>query len=267
MILPQRILGSTELKVSAVGLGTTKLGRNTNVKYPHNFEIPDNKQVLNLLAMAQDLNINLIDTAPSYGIAENRLGQLLQGQRQKWIIIGKAGEDYENQQSSYNFTKEHILESIKCSLKRLRTDYIDMLLIHSDGDDENIINNYDVFGTLSLAKKQGLIRYYGMSTKTVAGGLLTLKHSDAAMIMYNPINIEELPVITAAHEMRKGILIKKSLASGHIDKINNENPVQAAMDFIFKEPGVGSVIFGTINQQHLKTNTQCVSNVLMNSNY
>jgi len=174
--------------------------------------------------------------------------------------MGKAGEDYDNQESSYNFTKEHIIDSIQRSLKRLRTDYIDLLLIHSDGDDENIINNYDVFGTLSLAKKQGLIRYYGMSTKTVAGGLLTLKHSDAAMIMYNPINTEELPVITAAHEMRKGILIKKALASGHINKINSSNPVQTAMDFIFKEPGISSVILGTINPQHLKTNVQCVLN-------
>jgi len=266
MILPQCILGSTELKVSAVGLGTTKLGRNTDVKYPHNFEIPDDKQVLNLLAMAQDLNINLIDTAPAYGTAEERLGKLLQGQRQKWVIVGKSGEDYEKQQSLYNFTKEHILESIKRSLKRLRTDYIDLLLIHSDGDDENIITNYDVFGTLSLAKKQGLIRYYGMSTKTVAGGLLTLKHADAAMVMYNPINTEELPVITAAHAMHKGILVKKALASGHIDKISNNNPVQTAMDFIFKEPGVSSVILGTINPLHLKANVQCAANALGENN-
>jgi aryl-alcohol dehydrogenase-like predicted oxidoreductase len=262
MTLPHRLLGSTELKVSAVGLGTTKLGRNTDVKYPHSFEIPDDKQVLNLLAMAQDLNINLIDTAPAYGTAEERLGKLLQGQRQKWVIVGKSGENYDNQKSSYNFTKEHILESIKRSLQRLRTDYIDLLLIHSDGDDVNIINNYDVFGTLDLAKKQGLIRYSGMSTKTVAGGLLTLQYSDAAMVMYNPLNTEELPVITAAHEMHKGILVKKALVSGHIDKINNQNPVQTAMDFIYKEPGVSSVILGTINPQHLKTNVQCAARSL-----
>lgn len=262
MILPQRILGSTELKVSAVGLGTTKLGRNTDVKYPHSFELPDDKQALDLLAMTQDLNINLIDTAPAYGEAEQRLGKLLQGQRQRWIIVGKAGEDYENQESIYNFTKEHIIKSIQRSLKHLRTDYIDLLLIHSNGDDENIINNYDVFGTLALAKKQGLIRYYGMSTKTVAGGILALKNSDAAMVMYNPINTEELPVIRAAQEMQKGILIKKALASGHIDKIGNENPVQTAMDFIFKEPGVSSVVLGTINPQHLKANVQCVLNSL-----
>lgn len=262
MILPQLILGSTELKVSAVGLGTTKIGRNTDVKYPNTFEIPDDKQVLNLLSTAQDLNINLLDTAPAYGEAEQRLGKLLQGQRQRWVIVGKAGEDYNNQKSTYNFTQDHIIKSIQRSLNRLRTDYIDLLLIHSDGNDEGIINNYDVFGTLSLAKKQGLIRYYGMSTKTVAGGLLTLQHSDVAMVMYNPINSEELPIIQAAHAMHKGILIKKALASGHINKLATENPVQAAMDFICKEPGVSSVILGTINPQHLKDNTQCVINAL-----
>ncbi len=262
MILPQHILGSTDLKVSTIGLGTTKLGRNTDVKYPNSFELPTDKEVLNLLSLSQDLNINLIDTAPAYGEAEQRLGKLLQGQRQRWIIVGKAGEDYENQQSTYNFTKEHIIKSIQQSLKRLKTDYIDLLLIHSNGDDENIINNYDIFGTLSLAKQQGLIRYYGMSSKTVAGGILTLQNSDAAMVMYNPINTEELPVITAAHEMRKGILVKKALASGHIDKINNTNPVQTAMDFILNEPGVSSVVMGTINPLHLKANVQCALNAL-----
>src|SRR6185503_2135556 len=108
MTLPLRKLGSTDLLVSPVGLGTTKLGRNTDVKYPHSFTLPSDTEVANLLSCARDLNINLIDTAPAYGISEERLGKHLSGQRDRWVIVGKAGEEYANQQSSHNFSREHI---------------------------------------------------------------------------------------------------------------------------------------------------------------
>lgn len=257
MQLPQRQLGSTDLHVSILGLGTVKLGRNTDVKYPHTFELPDDKQAADLLSLAQDLNINMLDTAPAYGNSEERLGSLLKGKRDKWVIVGKAGEEYAKQQSTYNFTRAHILESIKRSLKNLQTEYIDLLLIHSNGDDEYIINNFDVFNTLQDAKQQGLIRYSGMSTKTELGGLLTLKHSDVAMVTYNPVTTEEVAVIDMAERSNKGILIKKAFASGHLNKFGDENPVQTAMDFIFERPGVTSIILGTINPKHLMENVEC----------
>lgn len=256
MNLPKRQLGNTDLFVSTLGLGTVKIGRNTDIKYPENFNIPEDKDVINLLAQAKDFGINLIDTAPAYGTSEVRLGNLLQGQRHEWVIVGKAGEDYENKQSTYNFTRKHILESIKRSLKNLKTDYIDALLIHSDGNDMDIINNFDVFNTLDDAKQQGLIRYSGMSTKTVDGGILALQHSDMAMVMYNPIETAELPVIEKAHEWNKGILVKKAFASGHLQKFKEEDPVARALEFILNTQGVSSVILGTINPAHLHQNVQ-----------
>ncbi len=262
MSLLQRKLAGTDLHVSPVGLGTVKFGRNTDVKYPSGFNIPDDKQAANLLSLAQELNINLLDTAPAYGDSEARLGKLLQGQRDRWVIVGKAGEDYIQQSSVYNFTRDHILNSIKNSLQKLKTDYIDILLIHSDGNDEHIINTSDVFETLNFAKREGLIRYSGMSTKTVAGGLLTLQHADVAMVMYNPTATEELPVIKAATVAEKGILVKKAFASGHLNKFVGENPVQTALDFIFAESGVGSVILGTINPDHLVANVQAAISAL-----
>ena len=72
-----RHLGNTGIKVSPLGLGTVKLGRNQQVKYPHGFTLPDDKTVKELLALTWDLGINLIDTAPAYGNSEERLGALL----------------------------------------------------------------------------------------------------------------------------------------------------------------------------------------------
>lgn len=255
-MLPHKKLGSTDLMVSTLGLGTVKFGRNTDVKYPQQFNIPDDKHAADLLSLAKDCNINLLDTAPAYGSSETRLGKLLKSQRDSWVIVGKAGEDYHNQQSTYNFERNHIINSIKTSLQRLQTNYIDLLLIHSDGNDEHIINNYDVFNTLDFAKQEGLIRYSGMSTKTVAGGILALQNSDVAMVMYNPDNTEELPVIEYAYAHNKGILIKKALGSGHFSA--SGNTLKSSMQFVLAQPGVGSVVIGTINPQHLIANVQTV---------
>ena len=89
-----RPLGSTGFDVSPLGLGTVKLGRDQGVKYPNGFTIPDDAQALALLNQARDLGINLLDTAPAYGISEERLGHLLQGQRDEWVIVSKVGEEF-----------------------------------------------------------------------------------------------------------------------------------------------------------------------------
>lgn len=263
MMLPQRKLGSTDLTVSALGLGTVKFGRNTDVKYPESFIIPDDQAAANILALARDLNINMLDTAPAYGNSEVRLGKLLHKQRHDWVIVGKAGENYINQQSVYDFTSTAIMNSIKHSLQNLKTDYIDLLLIHSDGNDEQIINEHEVFVTLDKAKQQGLIRYYGMSSKTAAGGLLTIANADVAMVMHNPTYNEEIAVIERAAETKKGILIKKAFASGHLNKIGDVDPIQTCMDYIFKNAGVGSIILGTINTEHLIENVRCANRALV----
>jgi aryl-alcohol dehydrogenase-like predicted oxidoreductase len=76
-----RPLKGTDLKVSPVGLGTVKFGRNEGVKYPTSFDIPDMDELSNLLALAKEIGINTLDTAPAYGLSEERLGELLKGQR------------------------------------------------------------------------------------------------------------------------------------------------------------------------------------------
>jgi len=142
--LDRRNLGQTGLSLSKIGLGTVKFGRNQGVKYPQSFALPDLELLRNLLEQARTLGINYLDTAPSYGLSEERLGELLLGQRKDWIIVGKVGEDFENGQSLYNFTGTHFESSLVRSLKRLRTDYVDVLLIHSDGSDLDILNNDDL---------------------------------------------------------------------------------------------------------------------------
>lgn len=249
-------LGQTGIKVSAMGLGTVKFGRTQGVKYPAAFELPDEKKLAELLEMAKQLGINLLDTAPAYGSSEERLGKLLKGQRNNWIISTKWGEEFIDGKSSFDFSKKAARHSIERSLRRLQTDWLDIVLVHSDGNDIALIEN-DVFDVLLRMKEQGLIRAFGMSVKTVEGGKRAVEDSDVVMVTCNPLATETLPVIAHAHVKKKGIFIKKMLASGHINRIQGDDPVQTAMDFIFHIPGVSSVIAGTINPQHLAHNVMC----------
>ncbi|WP_133491645.1 aldo/keto reductase [Alcanivorax sp. 24] len=248
-----RPLGDTGLTVSALGLGTVKIGRDQGVKYPSAFTIPDDQAVRELLALARDLDINLIDTAPAYGRSEERLGQLLTGRRD-WVIVSKVGEEFEKGESRFDFTPEHTIASVERSLRRLNTDYLDCVLIHSDGNDLDVLRQ----GTLEVLaelKRKGLIRAIGVSTKTVEGGLETLRRADVAMVTYNLAHDEERPVIDYAAEHGKGILIKKAFASGHLDA-GHADPVQASLDRVLGTPGVGAVIAGTVNPRHLKENVE-----------
>lgn len=253
-----RQLGSTALQVSEIGLGTVKFGRNADVKYPQPFSLPSDKALQELLSLALSLGINLLDTAPAYGSSEIRLGGLLKKQRHQWILSSKVGEEYQPNLSSFDFTASYINRRVEQSLKDLQTDYLDILLIHSDGRDKVIIEEYDVFRTVEKLKQRGLIRTFGMSTKTVEGGLLALQNADVVMSTYNPAYTDELPVLQAAEIQNKGILIKKALASGHLTSLAEKNPIHFALNFILMQKSVSSIIIGTINPSHLKECVDCL---------
>ena len=143
-----RKLGSTGLTISPIGLGTVKFGRDTGLKYPNTFRIPDAKSLLALLTQAAELGINFIDTAPAYGSSEKTLGKLLKQINSPWHICTKVGEYHINGQSHYDFSTKATETSIENSLRNLNTDALELVLVHSDGNDKNIIEQSDVFETL-----------------------------------------------------------------------------------------------------------------------
>lgn len=258
IILPRRRLGDTGLEVSCLGLGTVKFGRNQGVKYPSTFALPDDRSIRRILALCAQAGMNLIDTAPAYGSSEQRLGQLL-SKREQWLICNKVGEEFEAGESHFDFSAAHTRKSIERSLRRLRTDYLDIVLVHSNGEDEDIILHSDCFEALQRLRDEGLIRAFGMSTKTIAGGLLTVEHADVVMVTYNPSATADRVVIDAAHANNKGVLVKKALDSGHAvhsapEATQHLDPVRASMDFVFAHPGVASIVIGSITEKHLRDN-------------
>ncbi len=239
----QRRIG--QIKVSPLGLGTVKFGRNTDVKYPSAFDLPEIGVLADLLSLCRDLGINLLDTAPAYGESEARLGRLIRGSRTDWVLSSKVGEFYDGT-SHWDFSKEATLASIRTSLSRLGTDYLDIVLVHCPDDDMQVLEDTAVIETLSTLRQQGSIRYIGASTKSVEAGLFALETMDLVMVSYNPENVEQLPVIARAHALEKPVLVKKALSSGHSSDV--------AADLGRALSVAAAVIVGTINKDHLTSN-------------
>jgi len=246
-------LGRTGLHISPLSLGTVKFGRDQGVKYPQPVQIPDDDTANALLRVAASLGINCLDTAPAYGSSEERLGALLAGQREQWVLCTKVGEEFENGQSRYDFSPEHTRFSVERSLTRLRTDILDIVLIHSDGQDTEILQRHGTLETLQTLKKEGKIRAVGLSHKSVSGGQLAVHQgADVIMATLNTTHTTELGLIAAAGEAGCGVLIKKALLSGH------GRPEDLA--FVAEQPGVTSIVVGTTNTAHLKQNAYALMN-------
>jgi len=265
-MMPRKLLGRTDIEISTFGLGTVKFGRTQSLKYPQAFALPSDEQVRALLTCARDMGVNFLDTAPSYGYSEERLGELLRKERKHWVISTKVGEEFEADKfsdegaSRFDFSAKHTRMSVERSLRRLRTDYLDLVLIHSDGNDLEILQNAEVLHTLQQLKQEGWIRALGISSKTLEGGLLAAEHCDAVMLMYNEDYPDEEAVIAKSAQQGASVLLKKVLASGHIChdappvQTETQDPIQSALNFAYAQSGVTSAIIGTVNLQHLHAN-------------
>jgi aryl-alcohol dehydrogenase-like predicted oxidoreductase len=259
----QRPLASTGLHLSSLGLGTVKFGRNQQVKYPTAFDLPTDAEILELLDVARSEGINLLDTAPAYGSSEERIGGLLGTRRDEWNLMSKAGEDFIDGSSHFDFSAEAITASVERTLLRLRTDRVECLLLHSDGNDLEVLDHSGAVDALFALKSAGKVRAIGISTKTVAGGLRAIELGlDAVMVTYNPWQTEEEPVLDAAVTSGTGIFLKKALGSGWFGKGEAPgNPVETAFRHVFAHPATTAAVVGTINPQHLRSNCESLRHI------
>jgi aryl-alcohol dehydrogenase-like predicted oxidoreductase len=265
------ILGSSPVEVPPIGLGTVKLGRLARLKYPASqlpASLPSDQSVLELLATAAELGVTLIDTAPAYGIAEQRLGQLLYQVRPRdfWVLCTKAGEQFVadaagNPVSTYDFSAAAITASVERSLAALRTDVLDIVLLHfsSQISDELILNQGEAYETLTKLQRQGKIKAIGASPASLVAGIQSVQRCQVAMLELSPAESRHRTAITEAATTGCGILIKKALASGHLTTAApsgtapaSPDPVQAALRFVLGHAAVSSVVIGTTSPRHLR---------------
>ncbi|MGD6795335.1 aldo/keto reductase [Metabacillus indicus] len=150
--MKKRQLGTSDLMVSEVGLGCMSLGT-------------DKEQAESIIDAALHDGINYFDTADLYdfGLNEEFVGAALKKKRKEIILATKAGNRWNEAKDGWTWdaSKAYIKEAVKHSLKRLKTDYIDLYQLHGGTIEDNIDETIEAFEDL---KKEGLIRYYGISS-------------------------------------------------------------------------------------------------------
>lgn len=242
-----RRIGRAGLVIPPLGFGAFKIGRNQGVKYPLPYDLPDATEVAHLLNSVLDLGCTLIDTAPAYGVSETRIGQAISHRRSEFILSTKVGETFVDGQSRYDFSAPAVKASLDQSLRNLRTDLLDIVFIHSDGNDLQIMEETDTVSILQDYQSRGLIRAIGLSGKTTAGGRQALDWADLLMVEYNLDQRENSDLIAEAAVRNVGIFVKKGLSSGKL-------PPEESIQFVLAHPGVSSLIMGGLNFHHFREN-------------
>lgn len=240
-------LGNTGLSVGPIGFGAFKIGRNLGAKYPAAYELPDEPAVEQLLNGVLDLGVNLVDTAPAYGLSEERIGKFLSHRRGEFVLSTKVGESFEDGRSTYDFSERGVRESVERSLRRLQTEVLDVVFIHSNGDDRRILEETDCPSVLDEFKARGTIRAVGFSGKTPEGALLALSWADVLMVEYHLNDRSHESVIEAAAARGVGVVVKKGLSSGRL-------PPADAVRFVLSNQAVSTMVIGGLNLSHLECN-------------
>lgn len=245
--VPSRPLGQTGLSLPPLGFGAFKIGRNQGIKYATTYDLPELPAVSQLLQGVMALGCHYIDTAPAYGLSEERLGLTLTDRPEDLVISTKVGETFTNGQSTYDFSRMAVEASLRQSCERLQVDVLDLVFIHAHARDCEILQQTDVVHVMREWRDRGRIRAIGLSGKTPAAAELALDWCDALMVEYHLQDESHAAVIEAAGKRGVAVIVKKGLASGTL-------PAADAIRFVLANPHVTSLVVGGLSLVHFAEN-------------
>ncbi len=240
-----RVLGRTGLQVSEIGFGGWAIGGNA---FGNSYGPTDDAESKRAVRRACDLGCTFFDTADVYGHghSEEVLGEALQGLRDKVIVATKVGGNFYNRDihpllreriaqavgrpleeieggatltvtHDVNFTAPYVRFAVERSLARLRTDYIDVLQLHNPPI--NLISTMETYEVLEQLKREGMIRFYGVSVHPPEEGIAAVNATmpDTVQIVYNLARREaEDAFFPAARVANVGVIAREPLANGFL---------------------------------------------------
>jgi len=182
----------------------------------------DDRTALRLIGEALDGGVNLFDTAPNYAQtnSERLLGVALRGRRDKVVIVSKFGHPPEG---AKDFSVPRFWRSIEASLKRLQTDYLDVLLLHNPPED--MYRGTDpLWEALEEAKREGKIRHYGASLDFAreVDACLDNTGSEVLEILFNVLHQDVRLSFAHIRQKHVGTIVKVPLDSGWLTGRFNE---------------------------------------------
>lgn len=277
--MEKRQFGKTDMQVSVLGFGGAEIG----------YEGATPETVTRLLNSALDAGLNVIDTAECYEGSEELIGDAVSGRRDQFYLFTKVG--HPRGVGSEDWSPDSIIESIERSLRRLQTDRLDLVQLHSCS--EAVLQKGDAIAALQTARERGYTRYIGYSGDSRAAKFAV--ESGAFDTLQTSINIADQEAIEltipAAAERGLGVIAKRPIAnaawkSGHkpIDSYQHtywdrlrklsydfitgrpvEQSIAHALRFTLTVPGVHTAIVGTTKPERWQENASMLEDGLLSA--
>ncbi len=240
-----RVLGRTGLSVHPIGFGGWAIGGN---RFGNSYGRTDDAESQRAVRRAYELGCNFFDTADVYGHghSEELLGEALAGTRPHVIVATKVGGNFYNRDVNplllgrisealgaplagipadaplpvthdANFSPSYVRFAVEQSLRRLRTDYVDLLQLHNPA--LALIADPEIYQVLEDLKREGKIRWYGVSVHAPAEGLaaIAVARPDTVQIVYNIVRRDvEDAFLPAARAANVGVIAREPLANGFL---------------------------------------------------
>jgi aryl-alcohol dehydrogenase-like predicted oxidoreductase len=269
----RRILGRTKLETSVLAFGAAEIG----------YENASQQCVDRLVGAALDSGVNVIDTGECYGDSEEKIGAAVSHRRREVFLFTKCG--HASGLEAEDWTPKLIRNSIDRSLRRLRTDSVDLLQLHSCSAD--VLNEGDVIRALQDARAAGKTRFIGYSGD--GADAVAAIGTGAFDTFQTSINLADQEAITAtvplAVERSMGVLAKRSLANAvwkyderpanpyyqeYWDRLKRidylflracslAESLATALRFTLSVPGVSTAIVGSKSEERFRQNLTFLS--------
>ena len=267
-------LGSTDLKVSRLGIGLAEIGA---------LGLTDASEAGQLLNTALDGGINFLDTAACYGTSEELVGRTIAHRRHEYILATKCGH-VTGSYAGRDWSAQTIKDSIERSLDRMKTDHLDLVQLHSC--DLDVLERGEVTEALIRAKEAGKTRYVGYSGDNEAAQWAV--ESGVFDTLQTSFNLVDQRARTRLFDRAKargmGIIIKRPIANGvwgaerspsaygeeyfqRAQAMERRGSIHGApsdrillaLSFALGHPEVDTAIVGTRNLGHLQANIEMVA--------
>ena len=273
-----RPLGRTGLQVTVLGYGALELsgrpsGRPGEVR-SRDIAEADAERILNEVL---DAGINYIDTAPDYGVSEERIGRYIAHRRSEFLLCSKCGclvgtsPTASARSGGHVFTAENVVAGVEQSLRRLRTDYLDVVQFHGNPTRAQLEEQGGLDALRDL-QRQVKVRWIGVS-----GELPNLREQigmgvfDTFQIPYSAVEREHEEALSEAAAGGGGVVIRSGVARGSPGKqagdtweawqraeiddlLAGMTPMELVLRFTISHPDVHTTIVGTANVEHLREN-------------
>ncbi len=281
---PRSVLGRTGFETTRLGFGAMELA---------GFGGPlKEKEADRLLGSVLDVGISLIDTAPDYGRSEELIGKHLAHRRDEFFLASKCacvvGRDpaFKDGKLEHDFSAENVRAGVEQSLRRMKTDHLDLVQVHSSPS-RAVLEEHGTVQAMEELRAAGKVRFLGMSS--VLPDLLDhieMGVFDVFQIPYSALQLEHEDAITRAAESGAGTIIRGGVArgapapdygdkkghdfwrafvtegrdlweqAGLDDLLGDMSSMEFMLRFVLSHPDLHTTIVGTSNPLHLAANVE-----------